>query len=311
MRLALKVDVDTLHGTCEGVPRLVRLLQRHDAGATFLFSLGPDHTGRAIRRVFRRGFVAKVRRTSVVSHYGLRTLLYGTLLPAPDIGRRCAATMRAVRAGGFETGIHCWDHVLWQDRVAHATAAWTERQMRLAFERYIEIFGETPRIHGAAGWQMNGPALRLTETLGFAVASDARGFRPFLPVVDGQTIRCPQLPTTLPTLDELLGTSGCDQGNVADRLLAMTQEPKQQVHVYTLHAELEGGRLEPVLTRLLNGWRAQGYQLVPLSALLHGVDPTALPRHRMISGHVAGRSGTLMMQAEACDDLPPRTVVTT
>jgi len=83
-RLALKIDVDTLRGTREGVPRLLECLARHDVRATFLFSLGPDHTGRALRRVFRRGFVGKVRRTSVVRHYGVRTLLYGTALPGPD-----------------------------------------------------------------------------------------------------------------------------------------------------------------------------------------------------------------------------------
>src|SRR2546428_11336082 len=93
MKLALKVDVDTFRGTREGVPKLVEVLTRHRAGASFFFSLGPDHTGRAVRRVFRRSFLEKVNRTSVVSHYGIRTLLYGTLLPGPDIGRRCAAGM--------------------------------------------------------------------------------------------------------------------------------------------------------------------------------------------------------------------------
>ena len=55
MMLALKIDVDTLRGTREGVPNLVELLRRHRVGATFLFSVGPDHTGRAIKRVFRPG----------------------------------------------------------------------------------------------------------------------------------------------------------------------------------------------------------------------------------------------------------------
>src|SRR5512143_307464 len=114
MKLALKVDVDTLRGTREGVPRLVGMLRRHGAGATFLFSLGPDHTGRAIKRALRPGFMQKVGRTSVLQHYGVRTLLYGTLLPGPDIGKRCADTMRRVRDEGFEVGIHAWDHVKWQ-----------------------------------------------------------------------------------------------------------------------------------------------------------------------------------------------------
>src|SRR5436190_496034 len=73
MKLALKVDVDTLRGTREGVPSLIELFHKHGVYATFLFSLGPDHTGRAIKRVFRRGFMGKVQRTSVVKHYGART----------------------------------------------------------------------------------------------------------------------------------------------------------------------------------------------------------------------------------------------
>src|SRR5512142_3003568 len=129
MLLGLKIDVDTLRGTREGVPRLLELLKKHDVRATFLFSLGPDHTGRAIRRVFRRGFVGKVRRTSVVQHYGLRTLMYGTVLPGPDIGRRGGDVMRAVRDAGHETGIHCYDHVRWQDGIAHADFDWTRREM--------------------------------------------------------------------------------------------------------------------------------------------------------------------------------------
>ncbi|MCB1781046.1 MAG: 4-deoxy-4-formamido-L-arabinose-phosphoundecaprenol deformylase, partial [Candidatus Competibacteraceae bacterium] len=192
--LALKVDVDTLRGTLEGVPRLMDLFRRRQTDATFLFSLGPDHTGWAIRRVFRQGFLGKVKRTSVLEHYGLKTLLYGTLLPGPDIGRRAGEVMRSVRDAGFETGIHCWDHVLWQDHAAHADWQWTLGEMRKAVERYTEIFGVAAAVHGAAGWQMNRYALRLTGELGFAWCSDSRGTHPFLPVVDGKTIACPQLP---------------------------------------------------------------------------------------------------------------------
>ena len=108
MKLALKIDVDTYDGTRLGVPVLLDLLARHQAAATFLFSMGPDRTGLAIRRVFRPGFLSKVSRTSVLQHYGLRTLLYGTLLPAPHIGRRNAAVMRRIRDDGFEVGIHCY-----------------------------------------------------------------------------------------------------------------------------------------------------------------------------------------------------------
>src|SRR6202048_5303162 len=135
MLLALKIDVDTLCATREGVPNLVELLRRHKAGATFLFSVGPDHTGRAIKRVFRPGFFSKVQRTSVVKHYGVKTLLYGTLLPGPDIGRRAGHVMRSVRGEGFGVGVHCWDHVKWQDGLDGASAAWAGGPMYTAGRR--------------------------------------------------------------------------------------------------------------------------------------------------------------------------------
>jgi undecaprenyl phosphate-alpha-L-ara4FN deformylase len=298
MKLGLKVDVDTLRGTREGVPHLVELLRKHDVNATFLFALGPDHTGRAIKRVFRCGFVGKVHRTSVVKHYGIRTLLYGTLLPGPDIGRRAGNVMRAVRDIGHETGVHCYDHVRWQDGVMQADAAWTRREMTRACERYTDVFKEPPRTHGAAGWQMNAHALRLTQRLGFDYCSDGRGAYPHLPVRHAELIRCPQVPTTLPTLDELIGTDGIDEGNVAAHLLGMTSEPLASGHVFTLHAELEGMLLAPVLEELIAGWKAQGWQVGPVRSLLESVEPLALPRCEVGAGTVPGRSGTLLVQGE-------------
>jgi peptidoglycan/xylan/chitin deacetylase (PgdA/CDA1 family) len=291
--IALKIDVDTWRGTREGVPELLRMLVQYQAQASFLFSLGPDHTGRALRRAFRPGFFKKVSRTSVLEHYGLRTLLYGTLLPGPDIGRREAETLRSVRDAGFEVGVHTWDHVRWQDQVVLKDAAWTRAEMQRAVSRFTEVFGEPPGVHGAAGWQMNEAAYRIEAELGITIASDTRGDAPFLPVDDkGAALGPPQWPTTLPTLDELIGLDGIDESNVHEHLLRLT-ENQQQDQVYTLHAELEGMKLAPVFGRLLAGWRAQGHGLVSLGELRQQTDLARLPRRRVGLGEVPGRSGTL------------------
>jgi len=305
MKLALKIDVDTYRGTREGVPALVEMLKRHGAGATFLFSLGPDHTGRAIKRALRPGFMQNVNRTSVVDHYGIRTLLYGTLLPGPDIGKRCAAVMRKVRDEGFEVGIHTWDHVKWQDGVAGADDRWTAEQMQLACARFREVFAAEPAVHGAAGWQMNAHAYRRTQSLGFRYASDTRGSHHFLPVIRGELVACPQFPTTLPTMDELIGLDGVTESNVADALLARTREPAD--HVFTLHAELEGMKLAPALDKLLEGWKAQGYSLVAMRELVDATDHANLPMHAVVDAPRRGRSGTLASQGAAflSDESPP------
>lgn len=298
--LALKIDVDTYRGTLHGVPRLVEILRRHEVDATFLFSLGRDHTGRAIKRAFRPGFMKKVSRTSVASHYGLKTLMYGTLLPGPDIGRSCADILRGVRDAGHEVGIHCWDHVKWQDGIVGADMGWTEREMKLANNQFANVFREEPRVHGAAGWQMNRHALRMTQRLGFRYASDCRGTHPFMPVWNAEVVHCPQLPTTLPTLDELIGIGTMTEENVHQQLLALTSDPpgdgRFAGHVFTLHAELEGMKLAPVFERLLTGWKQQGYELVSLKTLHAGLDMDELPRHEVLMQEVPGRSGTLLSQ---------------
>ncbi|WP_136415442.1 polysaccharide deacetylase family protein [Herbaspirillum sp. ST 5-3] len=308
--LTLKIDVDTYRGTREGVPNLVRLLQKHRANATFLFSLGPDHTGWALRRAFRPGFFQKVARTSVVEHYGLKTLMYGVLLPAPDIGKSAAVEIRSVKVAGFECGIHCWDHVHWQDNVRKQNAAWTEKQMRQAFDRFCDVFGEAPRTHGAAGWQMNDHAFAQLDAFGFGYASDGRArlnddgtlsdpaAGPYRIKAAGKTVSCIQLPTTLPTLDELLGRQikgqVVDETNAAAALLSLTEAPRD--HVFTLHAELEGQKLAPIFEQLLTGWQAQGYDLVSMGDYHQKVKTAALPVYPVSWGEMPGRSGELIVQ---------------
>ena len=264
--------------------------------ATFLFSLGPDHTGRALRRVFRPGFLQKVKRTSVTSHYGYKTLMYGVLLPGPHIARKAGEILRQTRAAGHEVGIHCYDHVRWQDFVANKDRTWTEREMRSAYDAFVEAFGENPTTIGAAGWQLNKYVIELEEQMGFAYASDVRGEAPFYPKMQGENSRCLQIPTTLPTLDELLGRDGIDESNVAEQVLAASQTPSTYGHVYTLHAELEGMKLLPVMEKLLQQWQAQGNTLVSLKDFYQSLPLEDITCKEIVWGEVEGRSGLLALE---------------
>jgi peptidoglycan/xylan/chitin deacetylase (PgdA/CDA1 family) len=296
-RIVLKIDVDTLRGTREGVPNLARMLDRFKARATYLFSLGPDHTGWAMRRVLRPGFLKKVSRTSVLEHYGMKQLMYGVLLPGPDIGVRAAAEMRAIHEAGFECGIHTWDHVYWQDNVRSRPSDWTTREMDKSYQRFIDIFGTPPVTHGAAGWQMNGHAFKQIDAWGMQYASDGRGHGPYFPVVDGKVLAHVQMPTTLPTLDEVLGLDGIDETNAAARILEQTESnPHDQV--FTLHAELEGQKLAPVFEQLLAGWRAQGHTFATMGSYHAALERDALPSYPVVWGEIAGRSGKLILQPD-------------
>ena len=137
------------------------------------------------------------------------------------------------------------------------------------------------------------------RTLGIEFASDTRGTHPFLPIAaDGSIIGPPQYPTTLPTLDELIGLDGVTAENVHKPLLALTEHTTQD-QVYTLHAELEGMRLRPVFERLLAGWRAQGHTLATVGMLRNVSSEASLPRCLIAADEVPGRSGLLAVQGQS------------
>jgi undecaprenyl phosphate-alpha-L-ara4FN deformylase len=72
--------------------------------------------------------------------------------------------------------------------------------------------------------------------------------------------------------------------------------PVAAAHVFTLHAELEGMRLAPVLDKLIVGWKAQGYHITSMRGLYVTLQPLALPRCEVAPGAIAGRSGTVLCQ---------------
>jgi undecaprenyl phosphate-alpha-L-ara4FN deformylase len=295
-QLALKIDIDTERGTQVGVPGLLDLLGQQGILATFLFSLGPDNTGRAIRRIFRPGFLKKVSRTSIVEIYGWRTLLNGLLWPGPHIGQRHGQIMRTVRDKGHEVGIHCYDHIRWQDGLAVMTLEEVRDELVHAHAVFLDVFGSTAQTAGAAGWQANQYSLQAYDEAGFLYGSDCRGKMPFIPKVGKQVFNTLQIPTTLPTLDELLGRPEYPLETLVDHYLGLLDP--NRLNVLTIHAELEGmlykGWFEEFLRVCLN----KGIQFVLLADIAKELlkSKSTLPVCEVIHSEIDGRSGTLAVQ---------------
>lgn len=299
VRLALKIDVDTDRGTREGVPNLVADCREAGIPACFLFSLGPDQTGRAITRVFRPGFFRKVSRTGVVELYGVRTLLNGTLLPAPHIGRRHAPVMRAVRDAGFEVGIHCYSHYHWQDHLGRMDLPEVRREFGRAREEFGRIFERPAAAAGAAGWQSNALSREVYDEAGLLYSSDTRGATPFFPRVGGRTFRTLEIPSTLPTLDELLGRPEYPEGRIIPHYLSLLRPDRP--NVFTLHAEIEGMGRRALFRDLLGAWRRSGVEFIRLDQLAGELlaRRASIPVCDQVMAPIDGRSGLVATQAAA------------
>jgi undecaprenyl phosphate-alpha-L-ara4FN deformylase len=290
MDVALKVDVDTHQGLGEGVPRLMRALADLGVTATFLIAMGPDNAGRAIVRVFKNpGFLKKMRRTGAVSMYGLRTVLSGTVLPARPIALAFPNVMRDLARAGFEVGVHGYDHVRWQDRLDEIGADGIRGEIEEAFEAFRAVMGEPSRCFAAPGWRTSAAALRTLDTIGLDYRSDTRGVAPYLCEIAGETFATPEIPTTLPTLDEVMGPELADSGAIVRFYLDRMKAGALNVH--TIHAETEGAGQIDTFVALIRALKDRGARFVQLREAAAALDRAALPICEVVRSTLPGRAG--------------------
>ncbi|MES9945705.1 MAG: polysaccharide deacetylase family protein [Candidatus Thiodiazotropha sp.] len=272
MKVGLRVCVNTLHGALVGVPALLKLFDEYKIRASFFFATGADKSGRRIGHTLQPWYPT----------LNIASRLYGIILQPPLIHQRAAETLRSVAAAGHETGILCHDRSVWLDTIAHADETWTREELNRAIEAYSAVFGEKPKYMAAAGWQINPHLLALQQGNGFSYASDVRGKSIFYPRLQAVESNCPQVPTTLPTLSELLDQGGdITIDNVHQYLYAESQHILPQGHVYSCDAEMEGMVHLPLMEKLIVMWKGMPGGIQTLGQLMEDVDLLRIPRHQV------------------------------
>ena len=294
MKIGLRVDVDTFRGTRHGVPVLLRILAERGIKASFFFCVGPDNMGRHLWRLLRPAFFTKMLRSKAAKLYGPQILLQGTLWPGPMIGEKLGHIIRATHTAGHEVGLHAWDHHAWQMHLERMDAPAIRQSLTRGFETLTHILGRPPECSAVAGWKCNRQVLLEKIWFDFKYNSDCRGRTIFRPVVD--TTACtPQIPVTLPTYDEIIGTNGITEGNYNAFLLS--QVKPGQLNVLTIHAEVEGMSCVGLFRDFLRIAAANGVEFIPLANLL---PPAAdIPTGAIYKAQIAGREGWVCQQAES------------
>lgn len=259
--------------------------------------MGPDRSGLAVFRLFRkRGFLGKMLRTRAASMYGFRTALQGTLLPAPRMAERGAAVLRRAVEEGHEVGVHGWDHVRWQDRLDVLPEPVVREDYERALEAFDRAVGRLPSCTAAPAWLASEVSLVVEAGFPFRYASDTRGRGPFLPFARGRVLPIPQVPVTLPTLDEELGRRGLTAEGFTTRVLSSLVPGAP--NVFTAHAEAEGRIYLRPFEDLLDRSGAEGWSWVPLGEILPR-DPASLPVCSVGRAILPGRAGHVSIQGDA------------
>lgn len=261
MRILFKLDVDTYEGLRDGGPNLLGLFGEFGVKASAFFTFGPDNSGQAIRRIFtKKGFLKKMLRTRATSVYSKRTMMYGTLLKAPLVAESFPEILRDYDKAGHEVGIHGFDHINWHDKLDRMGRAKIAKIFGQACDAYREILGRPAKTCAAPGWKVNADSLYVQDEAGIVCASDTRGVSPFRPVIGGNKFRAFQVPTTLPTLDEILGEKCATQQEANELYLGMMKE--DALNVMTIHTEFEGKPFIDGFRDLLSRLKERGAEFV-------------------------------------------------
>jgi len=248
--------------------------------------------GRHIWRLFRPEFLRKMWRTKASKLYGWDILLKGTLWRGPLIAKQLGHVLKATASEGHELGLHAWDHYRWQTHIEGMTGEVIYQDLIRGFEVIRESTGISPLCSAAPSWRITEQALLEKAKLPFGYNSDCRGTCIFYPVVNGKALFQPQIPTTLPTYDELFGRAGVTQEQYNQHLISFMKP--ESLNVLTIHAEVEGMSCLGLFREFLQQLRIRGGNLVPLGQLLPPADQipgAVIGRHK-----VEGREGWLSVQ---------------
>jgi undecaprenyl phosphate-alpha-L-ara4FN deformylase len=294
IKAGLRIDVDTLRGTRLGVPSLVAELAQHNIRATFFFSVGPDNMGRHLLRLMRPAFFIKMLRSNAPNLYGWDIIFKGTLGPGPLIGQRAGTVIRAAADAGHEIGLHCWDHHHWQTKIETMNRDEIIQEMELGRAALEKICGRPIDCAAAPGWRLTDAALSAREAFSFRYLSDCRGSTIFYPVADGRVLDTPQIPVTMPTYDELIGTPGVSQETYNSCLLDLFKPG--ELNVLTIHAEAEGIGCRSMFAEFLEGAEKRHITFLPLGDFLDTAPIST--KSAIVRGGVPGREGWVACQEE-------------
>jgi hypothetical protein len=234
--------------------------------------MGPDASGRAILQLVKNPrFLKKMLRTNASRLYGIKTALYGSLLPSPMIALSFPELVEQIISGGHEVEFHAWDHRRWQDELYKRSSEWIEDWFEKGIEAYRKLVKKDPSSFGAPSWLIDDRVLEISRKYPFRYLSCTRAKEPFIHEISGLM----EIPSDLPCFEEI----GVAQG--VPRILDILKDGG--MHILPVHAEVEGGIWDKYFIELCERALSMDFQILPLSEIRILLESEALPvrKYRM------------------------------
>ncbi|WP_135607108.1 deacylase [Solemya velesiana gill symbiont] len=255
---------------------MLKLFEQHGVKASFQLSLGPDYSSHPLK---------------ILPWYLL------SCVPAAKIGEQAKEQLKSILQESHEIGIGPFLPASWRRNAAYADEVFTRNDLMQSLEAFQHLFDSPPSFFGAVDWQVNPHLLKLEEELGFNHACDVRGKMAFLPSLQDVSSGCIQIPTTLPTINELLANPSVNEHNVHEFLFAVSQRVLPNGEVFCVNAEQEGIERLVIMERIIVMWKGSQWEFKTLGELVQSIGNDKPPWHQVGWAEVAGHAGHVAMQS--------------
>lgn len=272
MRIAFRICVDTLRGAKQGLPVLLKMLAEHQVKASFALSLGPERQSGGLA-------ISLAHKFSPARH---------------QIANNAKNSLLAIQQAGHEIGMAAFDPSAWIAEAGLQNDSWTEQQFEKALAAFNSLFSQPPVFHAASNWQGNPALLSLEERYAMKYASDVRGKTIFFPKLQDVTSSCPQVPTTLPSIDEVLNRPGVTQDNVHEYIFAESQRIYPHGEVFSINAESEH---LTIFEKLIVMWKGSQWDFMTMGELLASNNLATIGQHQIGWGRVADNGDDMLIQS--------------
>jgi hypothetical protein len=148
-------------------------------------------------------------------------------------------------------------------------------------------------MSAAPGWTVSPRSLEVQEERALLFTSDTRGGKPFFPAAGNRVFRTLEIPTTLPTLDEVLAWPHLGSDDARRWMYRKALAEPDSFAIHTIHTEVEGGPYASLFERTLDDWLADGAAFVTLTEIAREVlgSHAKIPERPVVKTRLAGRGG--------------------
>lgn len=247
VKIALVLTVETARGLREALPRALDALHAAQASATVCLALGRD-----------AGAPLEGRWRERARWHGWASLWRGRVWPGARLDALAPTALTAIAQAGCVAGLRLGHARRWHGSCP--PQALTAQVAR--FRHLAGLTHDAPLTVNLPGGLASWPVLRQMQALGVGALTGLPGQHGFWPSHHAELLTVPVLPTSLPSLGDVIRAEGGQPAAGVQALLAHTPGPGA---LCQLDAERAGGVWLTAFTQLLEGWRAQGHAVGTVS----------------------------------------------